>query len=351
MNNYLTPPSTQQPSQPGGATPADDKGFCPAAAKWAGLEFRHPKYYDRYGDTTMQGATTNGACQCQTHDAEGNITSVVNYKLSVGRLRNFSVGFDNMFGIPPKPDDKGMTEGRDDEHPIVVTPAVAPAEWEHLVIFIYGSVDELPDTLDFRFDILRLLSLYDIPMGRRWAIAQLMHRNIGPVKRFTLAREHNVVSWLPKAVGGMLTRGLGRLTVEDMWQIGPEQYFVLDQALQQIDRFRKAWILKRYDLRTAPECQSKQACETSWEYHWGASITANALHPERDFASSPQQIILMLKHKPLTGVCASCQSNAIEDLEKHTPDQEDKIINDAKRKVMELQGANNVDVNEEMDLT
>jgi hypothetical protein len=91
----------------------------------------------------------------------------------------------------------------------------------------------------FLVNILKLCSLWEIHVGRKFAITFLEKLDLHPARRLELSRMFHIHEWVDAAVKHLLEIPLQKLTAESADQIGFKTYIMLCKTKEALEHERK----------------------------------------------------------------------------------------------------------------
>ena len=91
----------------------------------------------------------------------------------------------------------------------------------------------------FLVNILKLSSLWDINVGRQYAISYLDALTLHPARRLELSRMFHVHKWVEPAVRALLQMTFKSLSAENATQIGFHMYIMLCKTKEALEYERK----------------------------------------------------------------------------------------------------------------
>jgi hypothetical protein len=140
----------------------------------------------------------------------------------------------------------------------------------------------------FLVNILKLSSLWDINVGRRYAISYLDALTLHPARRLELSRMFQVHKWVEPAVRALLQMTFKSLSAENATQIGFHTYIMLCKTKEALEYERKLAVhcVPPMDFVQSYRCISHDKCRRTWKEIWWKRVGKKLLHPDNPLSYS-----------------------------------------------------------------
>ncbi|KAF8801473.1 hypothetical protein BYT27DRAFT_7114899 [Phlegmacium glaucopus] len=131
-------------------------------------------------------------------------------------------------------------------------------------------------------DILHVSHMWDILPGIEFASTQLLDFNLLPAHRLYLARQYNLLDWVPSPIRILLSAPLEQYTTDSKDHLDFELYMIIATAKESIAAERKRLgnyppFPKNFD--DEPFCAQHGTCRKVWSEKWFCVILRRIHHP------------------------------------------------------------------------
>ncbi|KAF8816665.1 hypothetical protein BYT27DRAFT_7220536 [Phlegmacium glaucopus] len=131
-------------------------------------------------------------------------------------------------------------------------------------------------------DILHVSHMWDIQPGIDFATQQLLKFDLHPAHRLSLARQYNLLDWIPSPVRSLLASPLERYTKDSKDNLDFELYMIIATAKESISMEQKHLgnhppFPQNFD--NDPFCAQHETCKKVWTEKWFFTIVRRIHHP------------------------------------------------------------------------
>ncbi|KAF8145502.1 hypothetical protein K438DRAFT_1991792 [Mycena galopus ATCC 62051] len=207
------------------------------------------------------------------------------YKIHLSLLTKLSSIMNSILTIPDgKAPDDPTREGTL-MYPLFL-PGTKAEEFNDFLFWIYRTEWESLDSQNERERIcthlLKLSHLWDIAVGKSYAISVLETMNLSPIRRLELAGMFTITDWVQPAVASIINNKLRNLTDDDVRAIGWKVYSILAKAKEKLEEEtrRTAFVPPRMAVDPSWECTTHASCLAIWPKLWVDRIGRSLLHAD-----------------------------------------------------------------------
>lgn len=124
--------------------------------------------------------------------------------------------------------------------------------------------------------------MWEIHVGRKFAITYLEKLNLHPARRLELSRMFQIHDWVEAAVKSLLETPFRKLDTECVNQIGFNTYVMLCKTKEALEYERKLTAHHSPPMAFVEPygCRSHKKCEKSWREIWWKRVGKKLLHPD-----------------------------------------------------------------------
>jgi hypothetical protein len=162
-------------------------------------------------------------------------------------------------------------------------------------------------------NLLKLSDLFQIEVGKRYAIEHLQTMSLPPSRMLELAQKYSIHEWVLPAVKMILRRKISDFTEQDIARVGLKVYTLLVKGRECIDIEIRRTANVEPEMETDPswKCTNHELCLKTWKRIWWNIIGRKMLHP--DYPMTTAEILYEIQQLKVKGLTIQCR----DDMARH----------------------------------
>ncbi|KAJ7031184.1 hypothetical protein C8F04DRAFT_223802 [Mycena alexandri] len=246
--------------------------------------------------------------------ADGSIVMRVEgtlYKIHVSTLGKLSPDMSGILAIPSgKPEGDPTQEGTE-RFPLHLT-GLSVQQFEDFLCWLYRvewtPMTDRAEKERILTNLLKVTDLWNIEVGKQYAITHLQAMSLPASRRLELARKYSIHDWVEGAVTDIFQHKLSVLSDVDLASLDLKVYSILVRGMErmEVEIRRTANVApKMPDASQADwRCSKHQVCIATWKRLWWDRIGRKLLHPDAPIRTGDiVKEVKQLSHKDLNEMC------------------------------------------------
>ncbi|KAJ7732947.1 hypothetical protein DFH07DRAFT_780787 [Mycena maculata] len=263
--------------------------------------------------------------------ADGSIVLRVEnilYKIHISMLTKLSPDMGGILAIPDGKFDDDPTREGTEQFPLLL-PGLSIQEFEDLLYWVYRvEWKALDDAEKERVctNLLKVSDLWQIEVGRAYAIDALQTIYLPPSRRLELAGKYSIHHWVEGAVAEIFSGKLTDLSEDDLSRIGLKVYSILVKGMHrmEIEMRRTANVEPAMTLDPDWQCKNHSVCIAAWKRLWWDRIGRKLLHPDSPIKTDAILAeVKKLTHKDLND---NCRKDMVREIETNVEFVDKRVI-------------------------
>ncbi|KAJ6626522.1 hypothetical protein B0H10DRAFT_2211119 [Mycena sp. CBHHK59/15] len=230
------------------------------------------------------------------------------YKIHISMLTKLSPDMGSILSIPDGKDATDPTHEGTELFPLLLLASKSRSSMTSCTGFTveWKPMDNLEEKEHICTNLLKVSDLWQIDMGKAYAIRNLKDMYLLPSRRLELAGKFSIPEWVEPAVMAIFEGKLSDLTDMDLLCIGLKVYSILVRGMErmEIEIKRTANVEPRMVVDPDCQCQNHGACIAAWKRLWWDKIGRKLLHPDKPMKTDTIiGEVIRFAHKDLNERC------------------------------------------------
>ncbi|KAJ7165970.1 hypothetical protein C8R46DRAFT_1275372 [Mycena filopes] len=247
-------------------------------------------------------------------NADGSIVIRIDgvlYKIHVSTLMKLSPNMASILAIPSGKTVGDPTQEGTEKYPLHIG-GLTVQEFEDFLFWLY-RVEWTPmsDPVEkerILTSLLKVADMWEIDVGRQYAVNHLQGMNLPPARRLKLAGKYSIHDWVERAVGDIFRSKLSALSDTDIQDLGLKVYSIIVRGMERLEIEIRRTANVAPKMTSAGEsdyaCSNHNVCATTWKRLWWDKIGRKLLHPDAPIQCDKiLEEVRKVSHKDLNPVC------------------------------------------------